>query len=180
VQNALALGCDIFIDPSDDFTYAGTVKWAPPSGNNSVLFSVILCDGRFNQKRQFNNPEVFNVVATHKFDDRLSYTFDGLFAFQTNVPDIGTVTWFTITQYLTATLTSRVNAIARLEFFDDPQGQRTGFPGLYTALTTGLNFKPRPWLIVRPEVRYDYNSDSRPFAGHHGVLTATMDVVLRW
>jgi hypothetical protein len=180
VQNALALGCDVFIDPSDNLTYAGSVKWAPPSGRDSVLFSVILCEGRFNQKRQFNNPEVFNLVFTHKLNDRLNYTLDGLFAFQTNVPEMGIVTWFTVTQYLAWTLTPRLSATARLEFFDDPQGQRTGFSGLYTALTTGLTFKPRRWLYLRPEIRYDYNDESRPFEGHHGLFTATMDVVVRW
>jgi hypothetical protein len=180
VQSALALGCDVFIDPADTPTYAGSVKWAPPSGRDSVLFSVILCSGRFDQKRNFNNPEVFNLVATHKVNDRLNYILDALFAFQTNVPDMGTVTWFTISQYLIWTLTPRLSATTRLEFFDDPQGQRTGFAGLYTALTTGLTYKPRPWLILRPEVRYDYNDETRPFEGHHGVLTCAMDVVVRW
>jgi hypothetical protein len=180
VQNALALGCDVFIDPSDNPTYAGTVKWAPPTGRDSVLLSVILCEGRFNQKRNFNNPEIFNLVYTHKLSSIMNYTLDALFGFQTNVPDLGTVTWFTITQYLTWTLTPRLSATARLEFFDDPQGQRTGFTGLYTALTTGLTFKPRRWLYLRPEIRYDYNDESRPFEGHHGVFTADMDVVVRW
>jgi hypothetical protein len=180
VQNAVVLGSDIFIDPADNPTYAGTVKWAPPSGRDSVLFSVILGDGRFDQKRNFNNPEIINVVYSHKLDSRLSYTLDALLGFQTNVPELGTVTWYTVTQYLTYILSPRLSATARLEFFDDPQGQRTGFTGLYTALTTGLTFKPERWLYLRPEIRYDYNDDSRPFEGHHGVFSAAMDVVVRW
>lgn len=180
IQNGLVLGSDVFIDPSDNLTYTGSVKWAPPGGPDGVMVSVILCEGRFNQKREFNNPEIADLVFTHKVNGVLSYTFDALLGLQTNVPDMGTVTWFTITQYLFWTLTPRLTATARLEVFDDAQGQRTGFKGLYTALTTGLTFKPKPWLYLRPEVRYDYNDETRPFEGHHGVFTADMDVVVRW
>ncbi len=180
VQNGLVLGSDVFVAPEDRPTYIGSVKWAPPTARDSVLFSVIVGPGRFEQNRNFNNPEVFDLVYTHKFNDRLNYSFEGLFAFQTNVPEIGTATWFGVLNYLTYTFTPRLSGTTRLEFFDDAQGQRTGFKGLYTALTTGLTFKPRRWISLRPEVRYDYNDESRPFENHHGVFTATMDVLVRW
>ena len=83
-------------------------------------------------------------------------------------------------QYLNATLTPRLSAVGRVELFDDSQGQRTGFEGLYVEAAAALVFKPRPWLIVRPEVRYDYNEQSRPFQNHHGLATATLDTIVRW
>jgi len=46
VQAGLVLGSDIFIDPADNPTFMGSVKWAPPNGRDSVLFSVILGSGR--------------------------------------------------------------------------------------------------------------------------------------
>jgi hypothetical protein len=80
--------------------------------------------------------------------------------------------------------------------FDDPQGIRTNtFPGsapdnakrLYTALTLGVNYKPirqpsnNGILMIRPEVRYDYNWNSKPFDNaHHGLFTVGTDVILRW
>jgi hypothetical protein len=51
---------------------------------------------------------------------------------------------------------------------------------LYTALTAGLSFQPVKDIVFRPEVRYDYNDESRPFDGKHGLFTADFDVVLRW
>ena len=66
------------------------------------------------------------------------------------------------------------------EFFDDCQGQRTGFTGLYTEATLGLTYKPTKSLWLRPEVRYDYNTDARPFEDKHGLFTATFDVIVRW
>ena len=96
------------------------------------------------------------------------------------MPDIGTAHWFGVLNYLTYTFTPRVSGTTRLEFFDDADGQRTGHEGLYTALTAGVTFKPCPAVLVRPEVRYDYNAESRPFEDKHGLFTATLDVIFRW
>jgi hypothetical protein len=180
VQNGIVTGSDIFIDAAATPTYIGGIKWAPPNGRDSVLFEVIVGSGRFDQQRNFHNPEVFDLVYTHTFDPRLTYNFESLFGFTTNVPDIGTATWFGVLNYLTYNLSPRASATARLEFFNDSQGQRTGFEGLYTALTAGVTFKPIKDLWLRPELRYDYNNDSRPFEGKHGLFTATIDVVIRW
>jgi hypothetical protein len=180
LQASLVLGSDIFIHPADEPTFIGSVKWAPPSGRDSVLFSVILGSGRFNQRWHFHNPEVFDFIYTHQFSSRLSYNYETLFGFTTNVPQIGSASWVGVINYLTRTLTPRLSATTRLEFFDDAQGQRTGFKGLYTALTSGLSFKPRRAITFRPELRYDYNEETRPFENHHGLFTAAADVILRW
>jgi hypothetical protein len=180
VQSGMVTGSDIFIDSADTPTYIGSVKWAPPNGRDTLLFSVILGSGRFSQRRAFHNPEIFDLVYTHQINSRLSYAFEGLYGYTTNVPDIGFANWFGAVSYLTYTLTPRLNATGRLEFFDDCQGQRTGFSGLYNSFTLGLNFRPRADIILRPEVRYDYNGNSRPFEDRHGLFTAGFDVILRW
>ena len=120
------------------------------------------------------------VTYVHTFKARLTYTLDALFGYQTNVPDIGAATWFSSANYLSWKFTPRLNGTTRLEFFDDIDGNRTGFKGLYTAITAGLNFQVRREIIFRPEIRYDYNNESRPFDGHHGVFTAAADVIARW
>src|SRR5262249_28357847 len=162
-QAGMMLGSDIFIDPADTPTGMGSVKWAPPNGRDSVLFSVIVGSGRFNRGRNFHNPEIFDLVYTHKINPRLNYSFESLYGFTTNVPDTGFANWLGVLNYLTYDFTPRLSGTVRLEFFDDEQGQRTGFPGLYTALTAGVSFRPRKAVIFRPELRYDYNLDSRPF-----------------
>jgi hypothetical protein len=181
VQAGLMLGSDIFIDPSDELTGMGSVKWAPPNGPNSVLVGVILGPGRFNQGRNFHNPEIVDLVITHRFNPRLNYSFEGLYGVTYNVP--GTADWFAVLNYLTYDFTPRLSGTTRLEFFDDAQGQRTGFPGLYTAVTTGLSLKlrtPLTTITIRPEVRFDYNEESRPFEDKHGLFTAASDVIVRW
>jgi hypothetical protein len=179
-QAGVMLGSDIFIDPADVLTGMGSVKWAPPDGRNSVLFSFIIGPGRFNTGRNFNNPNIFDLVYTHQFSARLAYNYETLVGYQTRVPGIGNAHWFGILNYLTYTFTPRVSGTVRSEFFDDEQGQRTGFAGLYSTLTAGVSVRPRPWLVFRPELRYDYNGESRPFEDRHGLFTATADVILRW
>jgi hypothetical protein len=179
VQNGLVTGSDIFIDPAANPTYIGGVKWARPDGRASALFEVIVGDGRFDQKHDFHNPEVFDLVLTRKLSDRLTWQLEGLYGFTTNVPGIGFANWFGVINYLSYQLDRNLTANARLEFFDDCQGQRTGFAGLYTAATAGMLYKPRPWVWLRPEVRIDHN-DGRPFEGKPVVGTAAMDVIIRW
>ena len=82
--------------------------------------------------------------------------------------------------YLTYAFTDKVSGTTRLEFFDDFQGQRTGFEGLYTTITAGLSWKPCRSIIMRPELRYDFNNESRPFNNRHGLFTAATDVIIRW
>ena len=103
-----------------------------------------------------------------------------MLGYQTNVPNIGTATWFGFANYLTYQFSDKWTGTTRLEFFDDAQGQRTGSSGLYTALTAGLTWKIRKDVLLRPEVRYDYNGESRPFEGHHGLFTAGADLIVRW
>jgi hypothetical protein len=180
IQLGACLGPDVFIDPAASPYGMASVKWAPPGGPDSVLVSVFAGSGRYDLAQQFNNPNVFDVVYTHSFNAVVGYTLDALFGYQTNVPDIGAATWFGLVNYLTCKLTPRLSSTARLELFDDIDGNRTGFKGLYTAATSGLNFKLRPEIIFRPEVRYDYNGESRPFEGQHGLFTATADLIVRW
>jgi hypothetical protein len=180
VQAGLVLGSDIFIDPADTPTFIGGVKWVQSNQRNSVQFEVILGSGRFNQARDFHNPEVFDLVWVHKFNPRLTYTLEGLLGYTTNVPDIGTAWWFGQINYLSYDFTPRLSGTTRLEFFDDAEGQRTGFAGLYTALTAGLTFRPIRAVTFRSELRYDYNDDTRPFEDRHGLFTATADVIFRW
>jgi hypothetical protein len=186
VQAGMTLGEDIFVDPADRPTFIGSIRYAPPgspslpSPRDTVQFAVIIGPGRFDQKHDLNNLDVFDFIYTHQFSSRLSYTFEGLFAFQTNVPGLGTTTEYCPMNYLTYTFTPQLSGTTRLEFFNDTQGQRTGFKGLYTETTLGLNYKPFRCLTLRPEVRYDINDQSRPFEGHHSVFTAAFDLLLRW
>ncbi len=180
VQAGLVLGNDNFFGPTDTPTFIGSVKGVSPDLRNSLLLNVIIDKGRFDQEHNFHNPEILDLIATHKINPNLVYTFESLYGFTNNVPDIGTANWLHLVNYLTYNFTERFNGATRLELFDDFQGQRTGFAGLYVAPATVLTFRPVKWLQLRQEVRYDYHTETAPFEGKHGLFTATSDCILRW
>ena len=64
--------------------------------------------------------------------------------------------------------------------FNDQQGVRTGFSGLYTEVTYGVAYKPMPGIIIRPSARYDNNANSAPFEGKQNLFTAAIDLIFRW
>lgn len=174
------LGNDIFFDPAASGMFVGTLQWTSPDQRDTALLCVGISSGRFNQTESFPNQNHIDLVYTHKFDPRLRYTLDAGVGYMENVTDLNTVTWSWAVNYLAYDFTPQLTGTARLEFFDDPQGFKTGFEGLYTAVTAGVTIKPVKSLLIRPELRYDYNTRSRPFGDDHGLFTAAMDVILRW
>jgi hypothetical protein len=180
VQSALVTGSDMFVGPEATPTYTGSVRWAPAGGRDNAVFAVVVGSGRFNTTRDFHNPDIVDLAYTHQINARLSYSVETLYGVTTNVPGIGFADWLGVVNYLTCTLTPRLSANTRLELFDDFQGQRTGSRGLYSALTLGLSFRLRADIILRPEIRYDYNDRTRPFEDHHGLFTVGTDLILRW
>ena len=145
-----------------------------------------------------NNFNAFDVVYTHVFNPVFTYANETMYAWQTAVPASnfpivntgsivvsgppypGTAHWASSCHYFRFNLTEHVSSILRVETFDDFNAQRTGFRGLYTAVTGGLQFRPRKGVIIRPELRYDYNGQSRAFEGKHGQFLAASDLILRW
>ncbi len=181
VEARLVLGSDIAFGPGESPTFVGTVTWTQPGGGrNTVLLSTVLGSGRFDTEHNQANQNMVDLIYTHTFSPVLKYTLDAGAGYIAHVPDTGTVSWYGAAQYLSYTISPRLSANGRFELFDDPQGGRTGFKGLYTAVTGGVTFKPRKSVWVRPELRYDYNSDSRPFGDSHGQFSVATDVILRW
>jgi hypothetical protein len=180
IQSGLVNGSDVFIDPAASPTYVGTVKWAPPGGANTLFFSTVLGSGRFDRRLKFDNPDLFDFIATHHFDKRLTYAVELYGIFETGVPDVGFAPVYAAVQYLAYDLSPELRAVGRAEFFGDPHGQFTHFPGQYTEFTAGLNWRPYRWLTLRPEARYDQNYDLPAFEGRHWLLTTAVDAVVRW
>ena len=73
--------------------------------------------------------------------------------------------WYSIVQYLTYQAMDHVGLGLRGEWFRDSNGFRyDNGPASYYAMTAGVNWEPRKWLMVRPEVRYDWSqAQTDPF-----------------
>jgi hypothetical protein len=209
VQAGLVLGSDLFISEADRPTFVGSLQWTQPAtvantGRNVVKATTVLGSANYEQDLGVNNINIFDVVWTHTFSNRtnnysafhpewalpipnpgLSYQLETLYGYQNNAPlpdgsRSGFVDWLGVAQYLNYQFTPRLAGVARFEVFDDFQGQRTGAAGVYTTPSVCLIFKPVPWVVLRPELRYDHNDETPAFDGHHGLATATIDCIVRW
>jgi hypothetical protein len=130
LQNGVVLGPDIFFSPAARVSYVGTAQWAPPGERGSVQLSVLLTPWRFNVIDRVNMESYVDLVWSYRLGSTRSCGGEALFGWQAGVPGIGTATWYGLQGYLRQALDSRTDLIARIEFFHDLQGQRTGFPGL--------------------------------------------------
>lgn len=203
----LANGNDTFLVSEQEPRMFGKLTYASPDQRDNVQLGWALGRGKFNAGAPFspatvalaqepaghNNFNAIDVVYTHTFNPVFTYVNETMFAWQTSVPanvpggivrsttdSPGTAHWASCVHYFRFTLSPLLGSILRVETFDDFNGQRSGFPGLYTDVTAGLQFRLRKDVILRPELRYDYNGQSRPFEGSHGQFLAASDLIIRW
>jgi hypothetical protein len=181
VTYGMVLGNDVFFDPTDEPTFIGGVKWVSQSKTDSVNANLYVNGGNYFGSRQRDNTQYFDLIYTHVWTPRFQTITEGMFSFQTAVPELNTVTWYSLVHYFQYDFTPRTYGAIRLEAWEDSQGQRTGFKGLYNEVTAGLTWKPRNWLFLRPEVRFDHNyGAAAPFDGKHSLFTLVQDVIVRW
>jgi hypothetical protein len=202
----LANGNDTFFGPAEEPRVVGALVWKSASQRDTLSLGTTAGRGRFNAGQPFdpptagqpkepaghNNFNMIDVVFTHEFNTSLSYALESSYGAQSAVPAnvpggivrpgavVGTAHWASAANYFRYTFSPCLGGIVRMELFDDIDGQRTGFPGLYTLLTAGVQVRPTRAFLIRPEIRYIENDETRAFAGHHSTLTAGCDVVLHW
>jgi len=202
----LANGNDVFLNNAQEIRAVGAITWTSLSKADTVTYGWSYGRGKFNASIPFNPPtageqsepagrnniNVSDLVWTHIFDPRWTYSTELIYGYQYGVPanvpggiiaadkTSGTAHWGSIVHYVYYNFSKKLTGIVRFETFDDFEGQRTGFEGLYTALTLGCQYRPTKWMMFRPEIRYDYNGYSRPFEGKHGILTSALDCIIRW
>jgi hypothetical protein len=182
VTNDFVTGNDVyFFDPASRFYWLTAVQYAI-TDKATARVALILGDNTFDVGENFNNPNLIDAVFTYKFgcDDKWVYNFEFLYGWQDGVPGIGRAEWYHYVNYLTYNWTEKFSSTARAEFFDDRQGQRTGFAGLYNSFTIGSTWKPKDWLMVRPEVRYDHHNDARPFDNERDFFGFTINGIVLW
>lgn len=201
----LTNGNDVYLgNGAEELRFVGNLRYVQPGGRNTVTYAMSLGRGKFNDGAPTppgqntvalatepfgrNNFNAFDIVYTHMFSPVLSYNLEGIYGYQFNVPQAslpvgsrnGFANWFSVAHYLFWTISPKWSSIVRFETFDDAQGQRTGFAGLYTAITGGVQYRINKSMIIRPELRYDDNALQKPFEGKHSIFTAASDLIIRW
>lgn len=120
----------------------------------SVSFSIM--QGPAYQNMPGSDVEYYSAILQQQFGD-FHYVLQHDRGTLNHAVNGQTAVWYSVVQYLTWQLDDVWGLGLRGEWFRDQNGFRYGNgEASYYDLTAGLNWKPLPWLVVRPECRYDW------------------------
>jgi hypothetical protein len=144
-------------------------------GNNAIFAAPGLAG-------DFDTTVEFRVQRT--VSDRLTVIFQSDNGWDSNVPGVGTGSWYSAYLIGIYHLTEKVDLGLRPEWFYDKDGTRIGFgKNNYEEVTFNVNYHPTKFVEFRPEVRGDFASN-RPAFGPRGdqrsQLTAAFEVLLKF
>ncbi len=150
------------------------------------VISPIAFAGRPNPNYIHNNRFYACTHVIHKWTDKLTQVMQTDQIYDPNVLGLGpdntarSGSWFSFVNWFLYEVNPKLTGVWRSEVFWDPQGQATGYADTFHEMTVGCIYKPKPWLWVRPEARYDWASFTHPFAnGTRGSqLTLAVDVIV--
>ena len=161
--------------------FLGGLSWVNDQATDSVSWSVISGDV---QNTNSENRTMYSLVASHSFNEQLHYVFQHDLGYQAQSTTLNTDGyWYGINQYMFYDFTNTFSGGLRGEWFRDNNGTRLniGSPGSYFELTAGVNWKPRDWFTLRPEVRYDWaDSNVNTYSNQtkNNELEFAVDVIL--
>jgi hypothetical protein len=152
-------------------------------------------DGRRNGAYGANNRISFTTVATYKWTDKLTQVLESDQSFENNIPGSGGValpgglfqggndrndSWYSFGNWFLYTFNDKLTGVWRSEVFRDDGGQRLGFRDTVYEMTIGFIYKPKPYIWIRPEARYDWAQFTHPYDGgtRNSQLTLAVDAIL--
>ncbi len=180
-------GWMMYEDNNENLDFLGGLKWTSCNQKSALSFNVTT-----GPQDNAGEQDIFlyALVFRQEITDRLSYVIQNDVGTQKNGnPRTGEdANWYGIAQYLFYKINPCWTAGMRFEWFRDSDGARVagignwigsdegwtgapGFAGDFYELTAGLNWRPHPNFVFRPEVRYDwYNgttnlTDALPYGG---------------
>ncbi len=108
-------------------------------------------------------------VVTHQWTDKFTQAIEFIAAFEQNTPGAGPdgtsrdTRWYGGANWFLYQITPKLTGVWRTEIFHDGSPFLTGTSDTYYEFTLGTLYKPRDWLWVRPEARYDWAQYHEPF-----------------
>jgi hypothetical protein len=147
--------------------------------------------GRRNAGYGGNWRTTFTTVFTYKWSDTFTQVLETDESIEKNVPGFGPggtsndAEWYSFGNWFLWQFCKKddrdiITGVWRSEVFRDNNGVRTGFADNFYEMTLGLIIKPKPWLWVRPEARYDWAQFTHPYndGTRNSQLTLGVDVIL--
>ena len=138
-----------------------------------------------------NDRFLFTTVLTHKWSEKLTQVMETDQAWETNVPfalgnsntggfNRHNAQWYSFGNWFLYQFNEKLTGVWRSEIFRDNNGVRTGTAADYNEFTLGAIYKPKPYIWVRPEARYDFTNGPKVYNDNtrNSQLTLAFDIIL--
>lgn len=190
LYGGIVRGWDVFEDNNDKPSAHGAVVWN--SCNKRRNWTACWITG----PEQFQNDDNMRSLVTSYYTikwgcrNEWTYSFGGNLAYEANAAanadgGLDSAEWYGVSNFLFYNVDKTTTLGLRAEWFRDDDGARTaihgrpGFAASFYELTSGVAYRPYQNLRVRPELRFDYCPDARPYNDQNDrfQLTAAFDVL---
>ena len=164
-------GVHRFEDNNNELNFQGGLIWTGEDKRTSLAYAMDL--GR-NDDEGLRDDYIHSLVLKHQLSKKTAYVIQSNVGFLNGVAGEEDAEWYSVAQYLLYTINPCWSAGLRVEWFRDDDGVRVaglgnlpnnrgwmgapGFAGSFSEVTVGLNWKPKPNIIIRPEARWDFYS----------------------
>jgi hypothetical protein len=156
-------------DPGDQPTLGCNIQYIGSGGHDSFYIG---CNSINNGTFGFNNLQEFIESYTHKFNDKWWTTFEGQYMYTENcttgptkkVPfedgfyptKAGFVAVGGVVNYTMYRFAPNAFFTIRNEWWDDPDGYRSGYGSAYDENAIGMQYWPSKLIMMRPEIRFEH------------------------
>jgi len=160
------------------------MRWVSDNNNESLYGGIVsLNNGQFSGNH--DNLQQLSLNWTHSTNERFKNSSEIDYLYQFNAAKGGSCNFGKIQSFgggggCGSIIPGLSNAIGfvnisslqlfekdllsfRFDFFNDPQGQRTGYPTPYTDFSLGLSHALNSYIKIRPELRYEKAYKASPY-----------------
>jgi hypothetical protein len=187
-------GWDVFKDNNGSPSFHGAFIWNSPDKRYNWTTAWITGPEQPDNNRDYRTLVSSYLTVKLDSDRRWLLSTGGHYGVEANAaidPSAGrrkAADWYAYSAHLFYTVNPRLRLGMRAEWFRDDEGTRTsqlkrpGFAASFYDLTLGLSYKPDPTFQIRPEIRWDWSPDARPYNDQTDKrqFTAAADVIWKF
>jgi hypothetical protein len=179
------------------------IKWVSPN-NKDVIFGGVDSVGKGYYKNGHDDLQVSSFLWEHKINEKFHTITEMYYIWQRNAltggtviegpphpffPGVGPGTLIPglsdslgFVNYTAYKLGDKDRVVLRTDILDDFQGQRLGYKTTYFEHTLGWAHFFYDWLVLRPEIRFDYTSGAKAIDNgtRREMFTFSTDLIIRF
>jgi len=185
ITNGITMGANTFFTMRGNGPcYIGQINYFLQEDKRTMISTSVYVGNQaiFSATPPGDTTVTWELMITHNWNKYLTQVVQSDNGWENNIPGVGTGQWWSAYNIFILHVAPKLDVTNRVEWFNDVNSTRIGTPAHnYGEITGGLDYHPRPWIRLRPEIRGDF-ADQPAF--NHGnsrdQFTAAMDILLQF